>query len=175
MHLFLPTDSSTLKSTGKTFNDKSSFECLLCNSLPPLTISSQFGSTSTLLTTFSRKRLTHFFFSSNSRQLLDKTRRDFGFLCFTAEGANTSLEAHSECKVKVPVYAFNPVYLFEPLNIPAKMRQKVRSNSQLSLIACVAAVSFPFPGGDRTSKRKSGRAKEHVWGEQKLGELGRGE
>ena len=31
-------------------------------------------------------------------------------------------------------------------------------------LACVVAVSFPFPGGDRTSERKSGRAKEHAWG-----------
>ena len=38
------------------------------------------------------------------------------------------------------------------------------------VIACVAAVSFPFPGGDRTSERKSGRAKEHAWGEQKIEE-----
>ena len=31
-------------------------------------------------------------------------------------------------------------------------------------VACVAAVYFPFPGGDRTSERKSGRAKEHARG-----------
>ena len=37
-------------------------------------------------------------------------------------------------------------------------------------LACVAAVSFPFPGGDRTSKRENGRAKEHAWVEQKIGE-----
>ena len=28
------------------------------------------------------------------------------------------------------------------------------------LVACEAAVSFPFPGGDRSSKRISGRASE---------------
>ena len=39
-----------------------------------------------------------------------------------------------------------------------------------TFLGCVAAVSFPFPGGDRTSKRKSGRAKEHAWGEQNIGE-----
>ena len=40
---------------------------------------------------------------------------------------------------------------------------------------CVAAVSFPFLGGDRTSKRKSGRARKHAWDEQKdWGEVGRG-
>ena len=37
------------------------------------------------------------------------------------------------------------------------------------MIACVPAVSFPFPGGDQMSG-KSGRAKEHAWGEQKNGE-----
>ena len=38
----------------------------------------------------------------------------------------------------------------------------------------MAADSFPFPGGDRTSERKSGRAKEHAWGEQKnWGEVGK--
>ena len=43
-------------------------------------------------------------------------------------------------------------------------------------LACIAAVSFPFPGGDRTSKRKSGRAEEHACSEQKIGEkLGGGE
>ena len=44
---------------------------------------------------------------------------------------------------------------------------------------CVFVVSslrsnpffFHFPGGDRTSElRKSGRVKEHAWGEQKIGE-----
>ena len=39
-----------------------------------------------------------------------------------------------------------------------------------SLVACVAADFFSFPGGDRGSERKSGRAKEHAWGEQKFGE-----
>ena len=42
--------------------------------------------------------------------------------------------------------------------------------SSKNKLACVAAVSFPFPGGDRISERKSGRAKEHAWGEQKFGE-----
>ena len=37
-------------------------------------------------------------------------------------------------------------------------------------MACVAAVSFSFPGGDQKSERKSGRGKEHAWGEQKIGE-----
>ena len=37
-------------------------------------------------------------------------------------------------------------------------------------VAIVAAASFPFPGGDLTSERKSGRGKEHAWGEQKTGE-----
>ena len=37
-------------------------------------------------------------------------------------------------------------------------------------LACVAADSFPFPGGDRTSELKSGQAKEHTWSKQKLGE-----
>ena len=36
------------------------------------------------------------------------------------------------------------------------------------LVACVAAVSFPFPGGDRTNERKSGGAKDHELGEQKI-------
>ena len=42
-------------------------------------------------------------------------------------------------------------------------------------LACVAANSFPFSG--RLNKRtKSGRAKEHAWGEPKnWGEVGRGE
>ena len=39
-----------------------------------------------------------------------------------------------------------------------------------SLAACVAAVPFPFPGGDGTRERKSGRAKGHAWGEQKFEE-----
>ena len=44
-----------------------------------------------------------------------------------------------------------------------------------SLLACVAADFFPFPGGGRTTERKSGRAKEHAWGEQKKWEeVGRG-
>ena len=39
----------------------------------------------------------------------------------------------------------------------------------------IPAVSLPFPGGDRASERKIGRAKEHAWGEQKnWGEVGRG-
>ena len=38
------------------------------------------------------------------------------------------------------------------------------------VIACLAAVSFPFPGGDRTSERKNGRAKEDAWGEHKIEE-----
>ena len=43
-------------------------------------------------------------------------------------------------------------------------------------IASVAADSFPFPGGDRTTERKSGRTKKHTWGEQKnWGEVGGGE
>ena len=42
-------------------------------------------------------------------------------------------------------------------------------------VACTAVNSVPFPGRDRTSERKSGRAKEHAWGEQKnWGEVGRG-
>ena len=38
-------------------------------------------------------------------------------------------------------------------------------------LACVhvAAVSFPFPGGDQTSERKSGRGKEHARSALKLG------
>ena len=36
------------------------------------------------------------------------------------------------------------------------------------MIACVAAVSFPFPGGQ--IEQVSGRAKERAWGEQKSGE-----
>ena len=45
------------------------------------------------------------------------------------------------------------------------------SSSISSLLACVAAVSFPFPdAGNQTSERKSGRAKKHAWGEQKIGE-----
>ena len=39
-----------------------------------------------------------------------------------------------------------------------------------SLAACVAAVPFPFPGGDGTSERKRVRAKEHACGEEKIGE-----
>ena len=38
------------------------------------------------------------------------------------------------------------------------------------ILACVAAISFPFRGGDRTSERKSGLAEEHAWGEQTTGE-----
>ena len=34
------------------------------------------------------------------------------------------------------------------------------------IIACLAADSFPFPGG-AARRSKSGRAKEHAWGEQK--------
>ena len=47
--------------------------------------------------------------------------------------------------------------------------------SVLSL-ACVAADSFPFSAARRSNKRtKSGRAKEHAWGEPKnWGEVGRG-
>ena len=37
-------------------------------------------------------------------------------------------------------------------------------------LACVAAVSFSFRGGDRTSDRKSGGAKKHAWGVQKIRE-----
>ena len=37
-------------------------------------------------------------------------------------------------------------------------------------VACVATVSFLFPGGDRISERKSGLLNEHAWGEQKFGE-----
>ena len=33
----------------------------------------------------------------------------------------------------------------------------------------LAAVSFPFPGGDRASQLESGR-EEHTWDEQKIGE-----
>ena len=45
-----------------------------------------------------------------------------------------------------------------------------------SNLACVhvAAVSFPFPGGDQTSERKSLRAKKHARSEQKLGRSGEG-
>ena len=39
-----------------------------------------------------------------------------------------------------------------------------------TVLACVAAVYFPFPGGDRTSEQKRGRAKEHARGEEKIGE-----
>lgn len=35
-----------------------------------------------------------------------------------------------------------------------------------------ASFSFPFPGGDRTSERKSGRAKEHACGLISLIEVG---
>ena len=45
----------------------------------------------------------------------------------------------------------------------------IRKNPR-SRLACVAAVSFLLPGGNRTSERISGRAKEHVWGGQKTGE-----
>ena len=43
---------------------------------------------------------------------------------------------------------------------------RLRVTSLVRNAAYVAAVSFPFPGGDRTNERKSGRAKEHTWGEQ---------
>ena len=37
-------------------------------------------------------------------------------------------------------------------------------------IDCVAAVSFPFPGGVRTREQKRGRANEHAWNELNIGE-----
>ena len=40
----------------------------------------------------------------------------------------------------------------------------------LTTKAYVAADFFPFLGRDWTSERKSGRAKEHTSGEQKIGE-----
>ena len=36
-------------------------------------------------------------------------------------------------------------------------------------VALVAAVPSSFPDRDRTNERKSGRAKKHAWGEQKIG------
>ena len=50
------------------------------------------------------------------------------------------------------------------------LKHLIRTWNSTSGLVCVAAVSFPFPGGDRTSARKSGQAKEHAWGEQKIGE-----
>ena len=43
-------------------------------------------------------------------------------------------------------------------------------------IPCVAAVSFPFPDGDRISERKSGLPMEHAWAgvSKKLGRRGEG-
>ena len=55
------------------------------------------------------------------------------------------------------------------------MPSLIAGTFHVARVACVAAVAFPFQGGDRTSERKSGRAKEHAWGEQKnWGEVGRG-
>ena len=49
------------------------------------------------------------------------------------------------------------------------MREIRQHQDFLLPVACVAAVPSPFPDRDRTSERKSGRAKEHAWGEQKIG------
>ena len=46
--------------------------------------------------------------------------------------------------------------------------ERVLALHSLRSIAVVLGP-FPFPGGDRTDERKTGRAKEHAWGKQKIG------
>ena len=54
--------------------------------------------------------------------------------------------------------------------IKVERMRAIRQHQDFLLpVACVAAVSSPFPGGDRKSERKSGRAKENAWGEQEIG------